>query len=85
MASNFSKGDPIYGSIDLDDEYITDAWLIDRFVGSSIWSWGYNANGQLGLGDIVDQSSPVQVGILTNWKLVSSGQYHSSAINFDEV
>nr|QMP83643.1 MAG: hypothetical protein [Caudoviricetes sp.] len=37
----------------------------------SLWSWGFNGNGQLGLGDITHRSSPVQVGSLTNWSQVS--------------
>jgi alpha-tubulin suppressor-like RCC1 family protein len=33
----------------------------------TLWSWGYNFTGQLGLGDTTDRSSPTQVGSLTNW------------------
>jgi alpha-tubulin suppressor-like RCC1 family protein len=33
----------------------------------SLWAWGYNNNGELGLGDITPRSSPVQVGSLTDW------------------
>lgn len=35
-----------------------------------LWSWGYNAFGQLGLGNTTSRSSPVQVGALTNWSKV---------------
>jgi hypothetical protein len=28
----------------------------------TLWSWGYNDHGQLGLNDVVSYSSPVQVG-----------------------
>jgi alpha-tubulin suppressor-like RCC1 family protein len=38
----------------------------------TLWGWGYNASGQLGLGDLNSRSSPVQVGSLTNWKQISS-------------
>jgi hypothetical protein len=33
----------------------------------TLWSWGYNDNGELGLNDKVRRSSPVQVGAATNW------------------
>ena len=47
----------------------------------TLWAWGHNAYGQLGLGDIVHRSSPVQVGLLTNWKLTTGGGYWTLAIN----
>ena len=49
----------------------------------TLWSWGYNASGQLGLNDIVHRSSPVQVGALTTWSLISAGAAHSLAIKTD--
>ena len=33
----------------------------------TLWSWGRGGEGQLGLGDAIPRSSPVQVGALTNW------------------
>ena len=33
----------------------------------TMWTWGLNSGGQLGLGDTINRSSPVQVGALTNW------------------
>ena len=39
----------------------------------TIYAWGRNNRGQLGLGDIVDRSVPVQVGSLTNWVQGASG------------
>lgn len=38
----------------------------------TLWSWGRNEYGYLGLGDTVDRSSPTQVGTDTNWKHVST-------------
>jgi len=49
----------------------------------TIWTWGYNTFGQLGLGDIIHRSSPVQVGSLTNWKQVSCGEYHTACVKTD--
>ena len=39
----------------------------------TLWSWGSNANGVLGLGNITYYSSPKQVGSLTNWASLASG------------
>jgi len=35
--------------------------------GPGLYLWGYNGNGQLGQGNLTDQSSPVQVGRLSTW------------------
>jgi alpha-tubulin suppressor-like RCC1 family protein len=49
-----------------------------------LFSWGNNANGQLGLGDItVTRSSPTQVGALTNWALPASGTTSSMCVKTD--
>jgi len=33
----------------------------------TLWAWGWNEYGQLGLGNTTDQHSPVQVGTDTTW------------------
>ena len=37
----------------------------------TLWGWGRNNNGQLGLGNATNYSSPKQVGALTNWATVA--------------
>jgi alpha-tubulin suppressor-like RCC1 family protein len=51
----------------------------------TLWTWGNNGNGQLGLGDGygANRSSPVQVGALTNWAVVAGGGVHSLAVKTD--
>ena len=49
----------------------------------TMWSWGYNIFGQLGLGNETNQSSPVQIGALTTWSSVSSKGYRAHAIKTD--
>jgi alpha-tubulin suppressor-like RCC1 family protein len=49
----------------------------------TLWSWGYNSQGQLGLGDTTERLSPVQVGLLTNWSSVNSGANHVLAVKTD--
>ena len=39
----------------------------------TMWSWGYGAGGQLGLGNLTSYSSPKQIGALTTWASVSIG------------
>jgi alpha-tubulin suppressor-like RCC1 family protein len=50
----------------------------------SLWSWGGNdIYGQLGLNDIVDRNSPVQVGSLLTWNNVAAGDRHTLATKTD--
>ncbi|WP_460585997.1 RCC1 domain-containing protein [Hymenobacter arcticus] len=49
----------------------------------TLWSWGYNLNGQLGLGTTTDQYQPTQVGTATTWKSMSVGTNHALAIRTD--
>jgi len=46
----------------------------------TLWAWGYNSNGPLGLGDTASRSSPVQVGALTTWATVACGRFFTLAI-----
>jgi alpha-tubulin suppressor-like RCC1 family protein len=49
----------------------------------TLWSWGDNGQGQLGIGSTVNKSSPNQVGALTTWSKVSAGSEHTLAIKTD--
>jgi alpha-tubulin suppressor-like RCC1 family protein len=46
----------------------------------TLWSWGGNSYGQLGLNNITNYSSPKQVGALTNWSFISCGYDHVLSI-----
>lgn len=48
----------------------------------TLWGWGINNAGQLGLGDTANRSSPVQVGSLSNWSKIAIGS-HTQAIKTD--
>ena len=39
---------------------------------NTLWTWGQNTFGTLGLNDTISRSSPTQVGGLTNWLIASS-------------
>ena len=49
----------------------------------TIWAWGYNQKGQLGLGDAVYRSSPVQVGTLATWRTLSAAGHNALAVKTD--
>ena len=46
----------------------------------SLWGWGWNNEGQLGDGTIIQRTTPVQIGTATDWKTVSSGLTHSVGV-----
>ena len=46
----------------------------------NLLSWGQGSKGALGLGNTTYYSSPVQVGSLTDWLVLSSAQYSSYGI-----
>jgi alpha-tubulin suppressor-like RCC1 family protein len=51
----------------------------------TLWAWGANGNGQLGQGNAINRSSPVQVGALTNWSQVSAGNAVAGAVKTDKT
>lgn len=58
-------------------------WVEATIPGGTIgqlYSFGYNNNGQLGLGNLTNYSSPKQVGALTNWAKVSTSFFYTSVV-----
>jgi alpha-tubulin suppressor-like RCC1 family protein len=50
----------------------------------TLWTWGYNLNGELGTGTTTDRSSPgTTAGGGTNWKQVSCGDNSTAAVKTD--
>jgi alpha-tubulin suppressor-like RCC1 family protein len=70
---------------DLDNYLITESWLIDQWVGDTLWVWGQNNSGQLGDNtSATDRSTPVTTFAGgTNWKQVAGGSQHTAAIKTD--
>ena len=46
----------------------------------TLWAWGANTSGALGDGTVIDRSSPVQIGTLTNWLKLSTGHSTNSVV-----
>ena len=51
-------------------------------AGKNLYTWGENSQGQLGHGNTTNLSSPVQVGSLSDWSIVSAST-HMMAIKTD--
>lgn len=49
----------------------------------TLWGWGYNGTGALGVNNTTNYSSPVQVGTLTDWATVSAGNQFTLATKTD--
>ncbi|NBP55716.1 hypothetical protein EBU71_04110 [bacterium] len=47
---------------------------------NTLWTWGKNARGQLGLNDRVERSSPTQVGTDTTWRIGAANSNESYGI-----
>lgn len=49
----------------------------------TLWAWGRNEDGQLGIGNYANKDAPTQVGTATDWANVSAGSAHTIAIKQD--
>jgi alpha-tubulin suppressor-like RCC1 family protein len=49
----------------------------------SLWAWGLNNFGQLGVGSWSDSPRPVQVGVATNWAKIRAGGVSAAGIQSD--
>ncbi len=49
----------------------------------SLWSWGWNASGQVGDGTTEDKLSPVRIGTDVDWSEVIAGFVHTLALKKD--
>lgn len=46
----------------------------------SLWCWGDNEGGKLGVGDTADRLTPTRVGTATDWTAVTLGEYHACGL-----
>jgi alpha-tubulin suppressor-like RCC1 family protein len=69
---------------DLKSIFLTDAFLVDQFVGSSQWNWGYNYGGQIGNNSTVAVSNPTQTAAGgVNWSQVTAGRLTTIGVKTD--
>jgi alpha-tubulin suppressor-like RCC1 family protein len=70
---------------DLANYFVTEYWLIDQYIGDTLFTWGYCGNGRLGnavtAGNLSTPVTTFAGG--TNWKQVSSGDFYTAAIKTD--
>ena len=69
---------------DLENYFVSEYWLIDQWVGDTLWAWGHNSYGKLGNNTTTTRSTPVTTFAGgANWKQVSCGSYYTAAIKTD--
>jgi len=69
---------------DIENYFVDEYWLIDQYIGDTLWTWGLNSSGQLGINNTALRSTPVTTFAGgTNWKQVSTGSNYTTAIKTD--
>ena len=67
---------------DIEDYFVTDYWLIDNFVGDTLWGWGVSNAGRLGEGTTGSSQRDVPITTFaggTNWKQITMDKGSSGA------
>lgn len=71
------------GDGDLKTAFLTNSWLLDQFVGNTLFCWGSNLNGILGDNSTTNRSNPIQtIAQGNNWKQVA-GINHAACVKVD--
>jgi alpha-tubulin suppressor-like RCC1 family protein len=75
MPTNFDTN-----ATDLEDVFAPRSWFK---LGPALFAWGSGSFGGTGLNSDIPNSSPVQIGSLTNWWNASAGNLNGAAIKTD--
>ena len=70
----------------VEKEYLLDVYpnLVPWIKAPSLWNWGLNDAGQLGISSTINQSSPVQtIAAGSNWNNISSSRCFSASVKTD--
>ena len=64
---------------------ITAGWYCGYAIkpNGSLWSWGLNTSGQLGLGDTKSRRLPTHLGRSVGWKTIAASDQHCLAVKLD--
>ena len=89
LADTIDKSSPVQVGSLTNWKQVTAKGIITACVKTdgTLWVWGTPGafKGALGLGDTISRSSPVQVGVLTNWKQVSIGTFHTACVKSNDL
>jgi len=59
-------------NVDLNDMFVRK----ELFIDANLWGWGRGDLGALGNNVATSVSTPIQIGTLTTWKMISPGASH---------
>jgi alpha-tubulin suppressor-like RCC1 family protein len=59
--------------------------LPDNQAGGTLWVWGWNLYGQLGLGNAVNRTTPCQIGIASDWSIITAGVLHTISLKTNKT
>ena len=69
---------------DIENYFVTEYWMIDQWIGDTLWTWGQNSYGQLGVNDTTQRLTPVTTLLGgTNWKSIAGGFNQTVALKTD--
>lgn len=60
-------------------------YVVARKTDGTLWAWGQNSSGQLGIGNTTQQASPVQAGTDLDWAAIAAGLSHTIVLKTNKV
>lgn len=81
LTDDVIASDPSLGRLKSEDD--TNLGCLETVLSTEVWSWGENAYGQLGHGDVMERLEPMVIKKLSGKQIVyiAAGSYHTLAVN----